>query len=462
MTLKKMGNKNLKKDLNIEVSEFPYCCCDGKNNNIQKKNLKLRSISNPRVSYITNGEWNKLNIFLRSIVGISYLNLAQYNKTFKVVFPDRTNTEIQNYINAKYPGFNIKLTKWTTPQITNVLSAYGLITDFLGVKLEASTIFDTADFVICLVSGINGGGDASFPWELDFYTETNNKLYIFLSTEYVSYSWNRGTYYYSLIMHLICHTLGLAHTYDNGNNSEIMPGADFQSGEIGQGLSYSNNNLSTLMTRYQVIPSSFEKDATVYSRTLMSLDLQALRFYYKVGNNPTYIQKWIDFNGPIGVTQTMVTPDEGGIINLVQPPTLEFSIYNLNLYPLEVAPYSGKNTPYDLMSSYNLGYGGNNINYFTTYTTNFIDINSKIIRVKSNYTTTNIFAGVILNDLTVELDTSKKLGALIYLNGRSSDYSSLIGQSDTFEITNLSSLKKITFLDYSKILFVYLYFSINE
>ena len=453
--------KKEKKLPEIEITEFPACCCDHQKiqSGLNKKNKSL-IISN-KVKYFTERELKKLNIFLRSIVGSSALNLEEYNFNFKIYFPNTANSDIQKVIDLFYPSKNVKLSTWNTTKLNNVKTAFNLITDFINVTVTQVTNLNDADYVLCYASNIPAGGDATFPYELDLFPEElKDKLYIFFSTEYNTYSWERGTFYFSLILHLINHTLGLAHTYDLGNNSELIPGALFQDKSISQGLAYANNNFSTLMSGINIPSAINEKDKTIYSRNLMSLDLQALRFYYNVSNNQKYIDNWVDLTCPIRVTQTIVTPIEGAEINLIAPTDFESAIYNLNMLPLEISPFCNKYTPNDLISSYCKGYiqTGN----YENLTASFLDMNSKIISVKSDYPTLNIYFGDIPYNSTINVDIIKTVRFLLFFKGKVTDYIFTTDPSDIFFIQNKVNLNTIQILNISKINFWQTNFSINE
>ena len=192
----------------------------------------------------------------------------------------------------------------------------------------------------------------------------------------------------------------------------------------------------------------------------MSLDLQALRFYYNVSNNQKYIDNWVDLTCPIRVTQTIVTPIEGAEINLIAPTDFESAIYNLNMLPLEISPFCNKYTPNDLISSYCKGYIS--ADTYENLTASFLDMNSKIISVKSNYPTLNIFFGDIPYNSTINVDIIKTIRLFLFFKGKVTDYTFTKDSSDILSVQNKINLNIIKILNISKIQSWQSFFSINE
>lgn len=450
----------------MEITEVAMCTCCAKKSAVSSKrklviDSKINSnaiFNSEKVKYLTQNQLKSINLYLRSIVGVSYLNLDAFNKTFKVFFADQITDQIKLYLNYTYPGLNVSLVQWPFQKKTNVLDGFRLFGDFLGITITQVFDFDSADYIACLANGIGTFGNGTFPFELDAYPdETGGKLYTIFSNESIANNWSPGSYYFYIILHVIGHTLGLANNFDSGNESLIMPSMDFINALIGPGMAYVNNPLSTIMTYYQILPSTFEKESTQYTRTLMSLDLQALRFYYNVGNNPNYYTKWVDFNCPSNVTQTLVSPPEGATLNLSS--TVANCAFNLNLIPCKINPFCDGYSPYDLLSSNCQGY--NPKNSPQTFFAVLIDSNSYVSKVNCSYPILNIFAGTIDNNVELNLDVTKTLTLQIYLKGKSIDYE-ITDANDIRSIKNKVSGKIISIMQVSKIQLISIIFSINE
>lgn len=435
-----MSKNNLEE---IETQEFPSCCCNTKK--IIRK-PKSRAIYSSKVKYISQNELNKLNNFLRSIVGISCLNLDSFtNRTFNICFINSATTGVKGYLDFYYGG-SATVVPWINSKKIPVTTAFNMIGDLLGVKINVVTNSSTADYLLMYTSGIPAGGDATFPYEMDYTPEfLNNQLFIFFSNEYEANSWDIGTFYYSIIVHLICHTLGLAHPYDNGNNSLIMPGISSEQSKINQGIGKVNNTLTTILTDYQIIDASFELNGTIYPRTLMSLDLEGLKFYYNFENTQTYIDKWLDLTGKKGITQTWISTKEGLTLNLTS--TEKNNLYNLILTPF-VANINGEGySPYDLASSVGDGYIPDFYNtQMVNLTFSFLEKNSFIKKVNMSFNQINVYAENIKYDIELNADPTVLKIFNLFLKGKNSDYTSKV-ENNIVYLTNNTTGKTVSLVN---------------
>lgn len=417
-----------------------------RNRNIKKylkqKNLKKSLSKSLKVNYFTQAQLNKLNPYLGSIVGISYLNLNAYNKTFKIFFPNITNASINEVILFNF-GSVYPILPWSATSKNNYIKAFNQIGNYIGVKIVETTIFTDADYVnVNLNYGVTSDliAQSTFPYDLDDYPEIyKDKLYIFWSSSFISnLASGVGTFIFETFLHEIGHSLGLAHPHDNGNDSKIMPGTSSDTSLVNEGLFSMNTTLTTVMS-YIDQQENINKTATFYPRTLMELDLQALQYIYKATNNIDYISNWIDPKCKDGVVQTLVSTSSGLTITLTPTSSSNPPIFNLNLDKYVANPANNSVTANDVASRSSSGYQPNS----TTFSFSCIDNSSFISRVNLQYQETNIYYSNFSNNIEVAVNSTNVKTINILLKDGSGSYN-ILTTATRKTITRISTKKVLT------------------
>ena len=101
-----------------------------------------------------------------------------------------------------------------------------------------------------------------------------------------SHNYQKGSFYYDVMLHEMGHALGLSHPHDTGGNSSIMTGVSSAFGDFG---TYNANMQPITVMSYNDLDSPFLPDTIQnngFMGTMGPLDIEALQYMY--GANSSY------------------------------------------------------------------------------------------------------------------------------------------------------------------------------
>lgn len=434
-----------------------------------------------KVTYIPEAELDKLNPYLRSEAGQSILNLSAYGNKLKVYFATSSAADT-SYLNAWIESLEPPFPKtesldWDDDAKIIVQSGLLLHSNFLNVEIEFVETYQAADYIVYLAANLNGDyGLATFPVQIDTNPNLNGKLSFAIgasATYGQSIPPQIGNLFYYTIIHEIGHTFGLAHPFDNGNGTTIMPGCsgfnlNYDSRFYNQGLLYTNNTLTSIMSYVQPSPYSYISDGEIVwntnlVQTLMSLDLQSYKYLYKVTNNQKYIDNFIDLSCPSSLVQTLISTKDGITLDLVQAE--QNILFNLSLERYQVNPMQDNNNSWSVISSSVDGYfnfpdypvESQTVNYFGA---SILDKDSFIKQVNTDYSFFNVFARTIQYNCLIKGTSTEPQSITIWLKCRASDY--IIKQTNTKTTIQNKINKNILTVEINEVSQVLVKFANNE
>jgi len=414
--------------------------CGCSSSHKKSKNTKLTG----KVSYVPDAEYNKLNPYLKSVCGKSYLNLGAFNNTIKVYYGTSAELDTINLnkaLSSGIPPYDPTTSlDWNEGNKGLMLAALLLHANFLNVTISFVETYDEADFIAYLAANLSAGlgsitlGSSSIPSQIDTDPNLNGKLYVvFNNTVFSSFPNEIGNIYFWTMIHEVAHTYGLGHPHDTLNDTVIMPGCTSLAGTefSNQGLFDANNLLMTIMSYVYTSQYYFTDPATGVTeyltnqpRTLMPLDLQSYRFLYKVSNNQKYVDNWIDLKCSSNIVQTIVSTNNGVTLDLTTFESPDFT-YNLNMTKFIANPIQDNANTYSNISSSSLSYIGapclTNPGKKPSYRASLLDCNSYIKTVAVGYPLFNLFAGTIPNHITLNANENSRL-INVYLKCRAKNY----------------------------------------
>lgn len=416
-------------------------CTPDLENRIKMKNmlLNLRVASSGKVKYISQYALSRLNPYIASIIGSSCLILSAYNNTFKMYFATTNTPEIDAYFESLSVPIPT-VTAFSLAQKTVITNGFQLTCAYIGVTLEVVNDFASADYVNVNCEELDTPGTLAYtlsPESLDTNQASLEKFFIAYNESILgTYNTDIGGIYFLTAMHELGHTLGLGHPHDTGNGSKIMPGVTSETQASNQGICYMNTTLTTIMS-YVSPQLSDDPDKTTYARTLMTLDLQAYRWYYKASANSNYINNWLDLTCKSGVVQTLTSTASGLSLNL-SPEDITETCFNLIAYRFQANPMQDLASVYSLISTTDVGYDPSNPKYSSTV----FDTFSFPTTITVSYPTFNCYAWSIWRDLTITASQGV-ININIWFQGYSSQYT--VSQTSTQAIiTNKKNSKKVT------------------
>lgn len=245
--------------------------------------------TNSNIKYFLEKDLSNLNPSVRSIINFSALNLKKYNYKIKIFFSKNDTIQIDEVMYFFFRKTYL-VDDWNKNAMEKMYEAFGMVCDFLGIELDVVEDYEDADIVLtCFSEKLDFYGVSTFPFELDLYKILNKKLFIFNSYLPADDNYSRGSFRFYIFLHHILHCFGLYHPEKFIFDSTL-----------------------TVMSEGDKYPAS-----------LMPLDIEALKFLYKVNDLKNYVD-WIAFDSPTGVLQSLI-----GDIKLDIPP--HYKKYNLIL-----------------------------------------------------------------------------------------------------------------------------------
>lgn len=363
------------------------------------------------VGYIEDNMIEKINPFLKTLIGFSYLKIEKLN-----IYYCENNEEIPDI--CKF-HFDEEYNVTENVHKKNNFSVISNICDFLKIECNIVNNIDDANLVIVnLEEYLHWTFCSSSPYEIDVFTFLNNKQYIFYNGIDNDDNTDPGSYYYMIFIASFLKSLGL-----NLPNNK-MPASSKNSSGLMDMNNISNTVLSCNHKNLKFInnSSSINWDSVSYPKSPMPLDIQALRYMYNIiPNEPT---KWIDINCSENTTQTLV----GKNINLQIEEFDSDFILNLDQY--------NANPLIDNQTIYTTHIRNNCSQYGITLLDNLSTISNIDITCKCLY----LYSSQFNNDITINVDADK---IKIFLIGKESDYE-IENNDDKVDIIKNTKINIIT------------------
>jgi len=399
-----------------------YC----RNNNILiQSSIAKKKTADSKVLYFVDNQLFKLNPFLKSIISFSFLNLIYYHKQFNIYYPSTNSKQTDNIIDF-YFAQHYPIQEWTEQQKSNHMDALQLVGDFIGCKIKEVFTLNKADIIaINLDAFLDWSYHATSPYELDVFSPLNEKMYLFYNGLYEEDATDKGSYWFMTYMASFLKNLGLALPYTDENQSTIMPSSTNNSDKVTKGLFEMNTVLNTILSsKLDELPYvnsgvGIDWEATSYPRTLMALDIAALRFVYNVQRIPYRYLRHNDLRCRAGVVQTVVSDGRGLILDL-QPETEMEKNFILNLDQYNCNPIvDGVIANAAMSRSSDVALGLSVIERF-----------SFVKEVRLGYEETTVYLSKFLKDVKLKIASGRVEKVNLLVNGKREEYTYEEGDDD--------------------------------
>lgn len=403
-----------------------YC----KNHNILiQSSIAKKKTSESRVLYLQDDVLSNINPFLKSIISFSYLNLDFYQKTFNVFYAIENTQEIET-ISEFYFTETYDIKELNQTQKNNHKKALQVVADFIDCKIDEVDTIEKADIVVTNFDTFQDWTyTATSPYEMDVFSVLENRAYLFYNGLYDEDNTEPGSFWFMTYMASFLKILGFALPETNENQSEIIPACTNECGKNNNGLFEMNTVLNTVLSsRFTELPyvnlkTEIDWESYSFPRTLMPLDLQALRILFNIDQVSPEYSKHINTNLLDGVTQTFV----GDLKLYLRPLADKYQNFILNLDSYNANPIADSRTISSSLSRVADSLLGVNI----------LDKYSTINEVMLGYSKNFIYASKLTNNVKIKVADGNVEQVNIYLPFTQKDYS----YEEKDELISIISLK---------------------
>lgn len=396
-------------DLNIGKNISLKCgCCD-----ITPPKI-IPKAQTGKINYIPQEVLDKLDPYLASIIGYSYINFDVLDRKWNIYFPDTTNPQITENLKNTYPETTV--VPWSIKAKDNAKKAITLLCDLLNITPVFTNTYNTANIVFLNLKGYSGGASASSPWTLDLLPWADGKSWQYYNYIAFGNDYDIGSFFYNTVLHELGHTINFGHPFDTANVSKIMPGSSNVFSGIDQAFFYTCNMACTVMAyNFTFNRQNDTTNIPIFPRNYLPLDIIAFQYLYKFSNIPQkYVDNWVVKNVTTSLFQSLVSnsPDNG--IDIVLSPGTKTTdidtntIFNLCLDRYNPNPMINLRSPYRLMSYPGIGGNGNSKETYKNYSVNILEANSSIKSINCGYKELNLFFTDILFNVDLSMNNILK------------------------------------------------------
>lgn len=435
-------------------------------NEMRKRSIGKTVKSTDQFFYYNTADIAKLNPYLRSIVGTSYLNLAYFKNKFNVFFATENTPKIDIALEFQYQQIPI-LVPFDDNKIITITKAFTLMGNLIEFTINVVPKYEEADYVICncvfdppqqLYASATNPDSLAFP-------ENDNKIWIAYNSEQSSeVNTEIGSLFFFVSLHELGHTLGLAHPFDKVQSLYFMPGVNGEPDLSfkNQGLFNMNNNLTTLMSYVQFPDPDVNNTATTFPRNYCALDLQALRLFYGIKITDKYVNNWIDLTLSNGVSQTLASTSAGLSLSIAPglAPSPPNNLFNLNLQSFAANPMCDGINSIGIGSR--SGIGDSPISDLASFfASHILEKQSTISKVLIGYPEFNVYTGTILYNTVLEVNSPDVKEVNIYIKCKSSNYN-ILRTLDNLVVKNKKTGKYISLTKLTPTVTATVTFSVNS
>ena len=296
-----------------------------------------------KVKYLKEEDIAKLNLYIKSLLDISYLNLEAFDK-ISIYFACDTSP-LFTFLTNKF----VVIRGFTDEQKSHVKIIWEKVFDLLGKPVEIAESLKDADVIIGNTPDyLEYYYTTTAPYDLDLFpTVLQGKQVVLYSGIDNDDNLQNGSYWNMIVMASAIKILGFKDCHEDGSISKAIPSVSTLDEYSNRGM-YNMNNIWVTILSDQPQQLYIQKypavdwEANSYPFGPMSIDLLALQFLYDVKQvKNAYYAEW-------GLTETVWAPD-GCDLDLT-PNNDEDLTFNLNLDQFVANPASDGRTVFSCLS----------------------------------------------------------------------------------------------------------------